>query len=52
MNLTETANVAPFAREMGIKSMPCFHIYKNGGKFDQMTGNNPEGLKKMVLSAR
>jgi len=82
--------VGPFAKALGIKSMPCFHVYKNvrikrrfihflgsmpfllfffffflyspnnksssllilqGGKFDQMTGNNPDGLRKMVVSA-
>ncbi|KAG7669813.1 hypothetical protein KSW81_007958 [Nannochloris sp. 'desiccata'] len=51
LNLTETPNVGPFAKALEIKSMPCFHVYKNGGKFDQMTGNNPDGLRKMVISA-
>ena len=51
LNLTDMAGAAAFTTERAVKALPTFHLYKNGAKVDQMTGNDPKGLRNLVVTA-
>ncbi|GCB26881.1 thioredoxin [Aspergillus awamori] len=36
------------AAELGIRAMPTFLLFKNGEKFDDLTGANPKGLEQKI----
>ncbi|GLB03885.1 thioredoxin trx1 [Aspergillus tubingensis] len=36
------------AAELGIRAMPTFLLFKNGQKFDDLTGANPKGLEEKI----
>lgn len=50
INLTDLEGAAAFTKERAVKALPTFHLYKGGEKVTQMTGNDPKGLRKLVVS--
>lgn len=51
LDLTNMAGAPAFTKERAVKALPTFHLYKGGEKVNQMTGNDPKGLRKLIVSA-
>ncbi|CDS10623.1 hypothetical protein LRAMOSA11109 [Lichtheimia ramosa] len=41
-------DVADVSQEVGIRAMPTFILYKNGEKFDEVVGADPNRLKDAI----
>lgn len=46
----DTDALADLAKELDIRSIPAFFIFKNGDKVDTLAGANPPALQKLTAT--